>query len=267
MQATMTCAGLDVHARSTHAAAIDLLTGELRRARLGAGTDPVVSWLGSLPGPVRAAYEAGPTGFGLARAAAAAGIEVIVAAPSKTPRAKGDRVKSDRKDAELLARLLVAGQLKAVAIPPDWLEAIRHVARTREQVRRDLGRARHRVSKLLLVEGRVYPAKTTRNADHRRWLAAQQFDFAASELAFIDLLSAVDGLAARREALDERLSRLAAGTAAVADRRAAARVSRRRHADRAGAAPRARRRLAALCLAAQALKLAGAGRSTSPANG
>jgi transposase len=148
MQATMTCAGLDVHARSTHAAAIDLLTGELRRARLGAGTDPVVSWLGSLPGPVRAAYEAGPTGFGLARAAAAAGIEVIVAAPSKTPRAKGDRVKSDRKDAELLARLLVAGQLKAVAIPPDWLEAIRHVARTREQVRRDLGRARHRVSKL-----------------------------------------------------------------------------------------------------------------------
>jgi transposase len=66
MQATMTCAGLDVHARSTHAAAIDLLTGELRRARLGAGTDPVVSWLGSLPGPVRAAYEAGPTGFGLA---------------------------------------------------------------------------------------------------------------------------------------------------------------------------------------------------------
>jgi transposase len=186
MQATMTCAGLDVHARSTHAAAIDLLTGELRRARLGAGTDPVVSWLGSLPGPVRAAYEAGPTGFGLARAAAAAGIEVIVAAPSKTPRAKGDRVKSDRKDAGLLARLLVAGQLKAVAIPPDWLEAIRHVARTREQVRRDLGRARHRVSKLLLVEGRVYPGKTTWNADHRRWLAAQQFDFAASELAFID---------------------------------------------------------------------------------
>jgi transposase len=210
MQATMTCAGLDVHARSTHAAAIDLLSGELRRARFGPGTDQVVSWLGALPGPVRVAYEAGPTGFGLARAAAAVGIEVIVAAPSKTPRAKGDRVKSDRKDAELLARLLLAGQLKPVAIPPDWLEAIRHLARTREQVRRDLGRVRHRVSKLLLVEGRVYPGKTTWNADHRRWLAAQQFDFAASELAFIDLLAAVDGLLARRGALDERLARLAA---------------------------------------------------------
>ena len=139
-----------------------------------------------------------------ARAAAAVGIEVIVAAPSKTPRAKGDRVKSDRKDAELLARLLLAGQLEAVAIPPDWLEAIRHLARTREQVRRDLGRARHRVSKLLLVEGRVYPGKTTWNADHRRWLAAQQFAFAATELAFIDLLAEVHGLPARRRALDER---------------------------------------------------------------
>lgn len=209
MQATMTCAGLDVHARSTHAAAIDLLSGELRRARFGPGVDQVVGWLGSLPGPVRCAYEAGPTGFGLARAANAAGIEVIVAAPSKTPRAAGDRVKSDRKDAELLARLLLAGQLKPVAIPPDWLEAIRHLARTREQVRRDLGRARHRVSKLLLVEGRVYPGKTTWNRDHRRWLAAQQFAFAATELAFVDLLAAVDGLLARRRALDERLARLA----------------------------------------------------------
>jgi transposase len=132
-----------------------------------------------------------------------------VAAPSKTPRARGDRVKSDRKDAELLARLLLAGQLKAVVVPPDWLEAIRHLARTREQVRRDLGRARHRVSKLLLLEGRVYPGKTTWNAEHGRWLAAQQFAFEATALAFIDLLAAVDRLVARRQALDERLSRLA----------------------------------------------------------
>src|SRR5438874_6462384 len=209
MQATMTCVGLDVHARSTHAAAIDVVSGELRRVRFGAGIEEVVSWLSGLSAPVRATYEAGPTGFGLARSATAVGVEMLVAAPSKTPRAKGDRVKSDRKDAELLARLLLAGQLKPVAIPPDWLEAIRHLARTREQVRRDLGRARHRVSKLLLVEGRVYPGKTTWNAEHRRWLAAQQFDFAAAELAFIDLLAAVDGLLARRQALDERLARLA----------------------------------------------------------
>jgi transposase len=83
---TMTCVGLDVHARSTQAAAIDLPSGELRRARFGAGVEPVVEWLAELPGPVRAAYEAGPTGFGLARAARAAGIELEVVAPSKTPR-------------------------------------------------------------------------------------------------------------------------------------------------------------------------------------
>jgi transposase len=73
MQATITCAGLDVHARSTHAAAIDLGSGELRRARFGPGVDQVVGWLARLPGPVRAAYEACPTASGLARAAKAAG--------------------------------------------------------------------------------------------------------------------------------------------------------------------------------------------------
>jgi transposase len=108
-----------------------------------------------------------------------------------------------------LARLLLAGQLKAVVVPPDWLEAMRHLARTREQVRRDLARARHRVSKLLLIEGRVYPGKTTWNWAHRQWLASQQFEHECTELAFIDLMAAVDGALARRQALDERLSRIA----------------------------------------------------------
>ena len=105
--------------------------------------------------------------------------------------------------------MLLAGQLKAVTVPPEWLEAIRHLARTREQVRRDLMRARHRVSKLLLCHGRVYPGKSAWGRDHRRWLSQQAFEHEATELAFIDQLAAVDGLCARREALDERLSRLA----------------------------------------------------------
>jgi transposase len=206
---TMTCVGMDVHARSTHAAAIDLVSGELHRARFGAGLEPVLEWLGELPAPVRATYEAGPTGFGLARAAQAAGIDVLVAAPSKTPRAAGDRVKTDRKDAGLLARLLLAGQLKPVTVPPEWLEAIRHLARAREHVRRDLTRTRHRVSKLLLLQGRVYAGNTTWTREHRCWLASQVFEHEPTELAYIDLLAAVDGLLARRKALDERLTRLA----------------------------------------------------------
>jgi transposase len=209
MLCTMKWVGMDVHARSTHGAAIGSLTGELHRVRFGPGTEEVIEWLAGLPAPVRAVYEAGPTGFGLARAAQRAGIDVMVAAPSKTPRAPGDRVKTDRKDAELLARLLLAGQLKPVAMPPHWLEAVRHLARVREHVRRDLGRNRQRVSKLLLVEGRVYPGMTTWNREHRRWIAAQRFEHPETELALGDLLACVDGLTARRDALDERLSRLA----------------------------------------------------------
>ena len=64
-----------------------------------------------LPGPVRVAYEAGPTGYGLARELARRGVECVVAAPSKIPRGSGERVKTDRRDAELLARLLLAGKL------------------------------------------------------------------------------------------------------------------------------------------------------------
>jgi transposase len=206
---TMTCVGLDVHARSTHAAAIDLVSGELQRARFGASSEEVIEWVTRLPQPLRACYEAGPTGFALYRAMQAAGVEVCVVAPSKTPRASGDRIKSDRKDAELLARLLLAGQLKAITVPGTAVEAARHLCRAREQARGDLMRCRHRVSKLLLLHGRVYPEPTTWNERHRRWLAGQRFDESAAELAYLDTLAAVDGLVARKQALDERLSRLA----------------------------------------------------------
>jgi transposase len=111
----MTYVGLDVHARSTHGAALDVASGELRRMRFSVGSEEVLAWLERLPRPLRGCYEAGPTGFALYRAAATAGINLCEVAPSKTPRASGERIKSDRKDAELLARLLLAGQLKAVS--------------------------------------------------------------------------------------------------------------------------------------------------------
>jgi transposase len=209
MTGTMTFAGLDVHARSTQACALDPFSGELRRRGFGLGVEPVVEWLRQLPQPVRACYEAGPTGFALYRAAQAAGIALEVVAPSKTPRASGDRVKSDRKDAELLCRLLLAGQLTPIAVPSPSFEAARDLTRAREQVRVDLCRARHRVSKLLLRYGRVYAEKSTWTQRHRRWLAAQRFDSVNTELAYLDALAAVDGLLARRVALDERLSHVA----------------------------------------------------------
>jgi transposase len=207
--ATMTWVGLDVHARSTHAAAIDRDSGELIRARFGAGAEPVVAWLKELPQPVHACYEAGPTGYALYRVAEAAGLRVDVVAPSKTPRAASDRIKTDRKDAELLVRLLLAGSLTPVAVPSASSEAARDLTRAREQVRADLARLRHRASKLLLRYGRVYDGGGTWTQAHRRWLAAQRFEHVPTELAYLDTLAAIDGLVSRRTTLDERLSLLA----------------------------------------------------------
>lgn len=208
MAGTMTWVGLDVHARSTHAAAIDTMTGELTRLRFGPGTEAPVAWLAELRGPVRACYEAGPTGFGLYRAAMAAGVAMQVVAPGKTPRGPSDRVKTDRKDAELLARLLLAGSLTRVVVPPPEIEAAREMTRAHDACRRDLMNARHRVSKMLLRHGRVYPKPTTWTAEHRRWLSAQRFDQPPSNMVFADLLAAVDGLSSRKAAIGLTLSEL-----------------------------------------------------------
>jgi transposase len=209
---TMTWAAMDVHARSTHAAALDVQTGELSRRRFATGrVEPVVEWLVALPGPVHACYEAGPTGFGLYRAASVAGVRCEVIAPSKTPRASGDKIKNDRKDAEHLLRQLMAGALTPIAVPTASHEAARDLARAREQVRGDLMRCRHRLSKLLLRHGRVWDQSTWTQA-HQRWLGAQHFEHVNTELAYLDNLAACEGLLARRVALDERLSHVARDT-------------------------------------------------------
>jgi transposase len=210
VQGTMTWVGMDVHARSMHVAVVSAASGELSRARFGGEVEPVVEWLAVLPGPVHAVYEAGPTGYGLARSAAGRGVRVDVIAPGKTPRAAADRIKTDRRDAELLVRSLMAGSLRAIHVPSTGLEAARDLVRAREDVRCDLMRARHRVSKLLLRHGHVYPKdKSTWTVEHRRWLAARRFDEPNTELAYIDAMAAVDGLISRRDAIYERLSHVA----------------------------------------------------------
>lgn len=209
MSGTMTWVGLDVHARSIHAAAIDIQTGELIRARFGGGIEDPVRWMQGLPGPVHACYEAGPTGFGLYRYAVAAGVRMDVIAPGKTPRGPSDRVKTDRRDAELLARLLLAGSLHPVVVPPPKVEAARELTRAHDAVRKDLMTARHRVSKMLLRHGRVYDKPTTWSATHRRWLGQQRFAETTSDLVFADLLATVDGFTARKQAIALRLSELA----------------------------------------------------------
>ncbi|HWF36610.1 MAG TPA: transposase [Solirubrobacteraceae bacterium] len=150
MAKARTLVGLDVHAMKVVAAVLDAETGELTFFGLGGESERAAAFCAALPRPVRVAYEAGPTGYGLARDLVKRGVECVVAAPSKIPRAPGDRVKTDRRDAELLVRLLFAGKLHPVRVPGAEEEALRDLVRAREGVRMDLMRCRHRLSKLLL---------------------------------------------------------------------------------------------------------------------
>jgi transposase len=120
-----TSVGLDVHARSVVGCGLDRETGEVFQRRLTPSREEVRDWIQSLPAPVVVVYEAGPTGFGLARYLIDAGIECVVAAPSKLQRPSGDRVKTDARDARHLARLLHLGEIVAVAIPTVEQEAAR----------------------------------------------------------------------------------------------------------------------------------------------
>ena len=154
-----TSVGLDVHALSVVAHAIDEETGKIARARLCPDHREVLGWLHQLRAPVRVTYEAGPTGFGLARAINnSAGMECLVAAPSKLQRPAGDRIKTDAKDAAHLARLLRLDEITAVTVPAPEIEAVRDLVRARDDARADLMRVRHRLSKLLLARASCIPA-------------------------------------------------------------------------------------------------------------
>jgi hypothetical protein len=109
--------GLDVHARETCAAVFDQDSGEVRTQRLVGRTAEVMAWLETLERPWRAVYEAGPTGYGLARQAAERDLEVAVCAPGLIARRPNDHIKTDPRDALRLARLLAAGELALVRVP------------------------------------------------------------------------------------------------------------------------------------------------------
>ena len=204
-----TSVGLDVHARSVAAASIDGATGELLQARLSPDHDHIRSWIRQLPGPVAVTYEAGPTGFGLARILNADGIRCVVAAPSKLQRPAGDRVKTDAKDAVHLARLLRLDEVTGVVVPSVEQEAARDLVRAREDCRGDLMRARHRLSKLLLRHGIVYDGGQAWTGAHHAWLARQHLESPATRMAFDAEHETVLATLARRDRLDQAIRKMA----------------------------------------------------------
>ncbi len=182
---------------------MQLGSGEVFKAQLPGSSAAAIDWLRSLPGEVRAVYEAGPTGFQLARAARAAGVELMVCAPGAIPHQPGDRIKTDTRDALKLARLHAAGQLRAVLVPSRELEALRDLVRAREDLRGDLMSARHRIGKLLLRQGLIWPGPGEAWADrHLRWLGKTRFQQPLLEVVFGEYLAHHEVLLARRERLD-----------------------------------------------------------------
>jgi len=167
-------------------------------------------WILSLAGSARVVYEAGPTGFGLARFLLAAGIECLVAAPSKLQRPAGDRVKTDARDALQLARLLHLGEVTSVTVPSVEQEAARDLVRAREDVRGDLMSARHRVSKLLLRQGIVYSGGKAWTGVHDTWLRQQRFELLGLQMAYDTAYETMLATVARRDRLDKAIAAMAA---------------------------------------------------------
>jgi len=162
-----------------------------------------------LPAPVAVAYEAGPSGFGLARQLSAAGVRCVVAAPSKLQRPPGNRVKTDAGDALQLARLLRMDQIVEVRVPSVDQEAARDLVRAREDVRGDLMRSRHRLSKLLLRQGIVYSGGHAWTGVHEQWLRRQHFTLAGLQMAFDAAFESVLLTRARRDRLDAAITEMA----------------------------------------------------------
>ena len=150
-------------------------------------------------------YEAGPCGYGLQRYFTRKEFECRVCAPSLIAKKPGDRVKTDRRDAEKLARQLRSGDLSFVHVPDERDEAFRDLVRAWFATKEDLKRAKQRLKSFLLVHSVRYEGKATWNDAHRRWIAHFTFPQAWSQLAFQEHRRALDDRFAQCERIEQML--------------------------------------------------------------
>ena len=150
-------------------------------------------------------YEAGPTGYGLHRQLTDLGHVCDVIAPTMIPKRCGDRVKTNRRDAVTLVKLLRAGELRAIWVPDTVHEAVRDLTRARETAMLDLRVKRQQLLSFLLRHGRSYPSGKNWTKMHMRWLAAQKFAHPAQQIVFQDQIEAINAAQLRLAALEQQL--------------------------------------------------------------
>jgi transposase len=208
MKKTTRYVGMDVHAATI---AVAVVEGRGVPRSLGTienrpeAVRRLVKKLGE-PSSLRVCYEAGPTGYVLYWQLQKLGVHCEVVAPSLVPTKAGDRVKTDRRDAEKLARAYRSGDLTAVFVPDAEHEALRDLVRAREAAKKDELRAKHRLSKYLLRYGRYAPVGCRAwTLTYWRWVRTVVFEHAAQQQTLLDYIAEVEHQAQRIERLDKAI--------------------------------------------------------------
>jgi len=202
--------GLDVHKDT-----ISVATARLdRQDAVALGTIPntpqavskLLRKLGKPADQLFCCYEAGPCGYGLFRQLTKAGATCMVVAPGLVPRRPGDRIKTDRRDAQKLANLLRSGELSPAWVPTEEQEALRDLSRAREDATQDVLRKRHQLSKFLLRLD-LRPPEGIRNWSkaHREWLDGLKFEQLTHRVVFAEYVRALDDAVERVKRLEDAL--------------------------------------------------------------
>lgn len=205
-----TTIGIDTHKTKNQVCALLTEIGEVRTAKLSSDPNELIAWIRkqNFPEPIKCCYESGPTGFGLARAMNEAGIDCIVAATSKLPY-PNDRQKTDRRDAEWLARVLIAGSIHEVMVPTRSEEPLCRLSRLRGEVAADLRKAKQRVASFMLLTKTSYTLTKKRwSKTFRTWSETHEFEQSADTFVFRMKVSAVYRLEERLAEIEAEILRV-----------------------------------------------------------